>query len=75
MFYDNCGKVIPDNSPACPYCGQTFAAPTGEAPTPVPRVSPSYTSRPQPAAGGPFMVMPVFRSTLECESVYTHGIE
>lgn len=64
MFCDNCGKVIPDSSPACPYCGQTFAAPLAEVPTPAPRVSPSYTSRPQPTAGGPFMVMPVFRSTL-----------
>ncbi len=64
MFCDNCGKVIPDNSPACPYCGQTFAAPTGEAPTPAPRVSSNYPSRPQPAAGVPFLVMPVFRSAM-----------
>jgi zinc-ribbon domain len=66
MFCDNCGKVIPDNSPACPYCGQTFSTPTSEAPTPTtaPRVPGSYGRVPQPAAGGPFMVIPIFRLTL-----------
>jgi len=64
MFCDNCGKSIPDNSPACGYCGQLFVAARGEAAIPVPRVSVGYPSISQTADRGPFLVMPVFRLTM-----------
>jgi hypothetical protein len=64
MFCDNCGKSIPDSSPACGFCGQLFTAASGEAAIPAPRVSVSYASFSQPADRGPFLVVPAFRSTL-----------
>ena len=64
MFCDNCGKSIPDSSPACGFCGQLFTAASGEAAIPAPRVSVGYPSISQPADRGPFLVMPAFRSTL-----------
>jgi hypothetical protein len=64
MFCDNCGKSIPDNSPACGYCGQLFTAASGEAAIPAPRVSVGYPNISQPSDRGPFLVMPVFRLTL-----------
>jgi hypothetical protein len=64
MFCENCGKAIPDNAPACGYCGQLFASPAGGAAVSAPYVAASYAVPPRQPSSGPFLVMQPFRSGL-----------
>jgi hypothetical protein len=64
MFCDNCGKSMPDNSPACGYCGQLFMAPAGAAAISAPYVAASYAAPPRPPSTAPLFVTQIFRSAL-----------
>jgi hypothetical protein len=48
MFCENCGKSVPENSPACGYCGQTFTAQTASAVSSRPSTSSGYTNSQAP---------------------------